>query len=147
MGAKRRMRRSIAKVVVVASLGACVVLVASMTDTHASSPLGVVMNVLDCVAIGLNVYFLGKFLRALVWYGRKLATASVGAAWLLLYAGLSLLMFAKGFAECAGGCGYRSVSLTDWLFMLGMAGLGLGFNQWLNYIHSSYTAPARDRAL
>jgi hypothetical protein len=136
------MSRSLAKLIFALSLGACALLIASL-GTGAASPSMYLVNALSCVAVGINVYFLGKFLRALGWYRRKLATLLVGAGWLLLWSGLSVLMLANGLAECAGGCGYRSASLTDWLFMLGVAGLGLGFDRLLTYIHADEVAFSR----
>jgi predicted metal-binding membrane protein len=100
------------------------------------------VNMLSFVAAGINLYFLGKFLRALGWYGRKLATLLVGAGWLLVWACFSVLALAHGLSECSGGCGARSPKLLDWVFMLAMAGIGLGFNRLLAVIHSG--DPAAD---
>jgi hypothetical protein len=39
----------------------------------------------------------------------------------------------------------RSPKLLDWVLMLAMAEIGLGFNCLLAFIHSGYRAPAKDR--
>lgn len=103
------------------------------------------VNMLGFIAAGINLYFLGKFLRALGWYGRKLATLLVGAGWLLVWACFSVLALAHGLSECSGGCGVRSPELLDWVFVLAMAGVGLGFSRLLSFIHSGDPAAAKVR--
>jgi hypothetical protein len=135
------MSRATAKIGVAMSLCAIVLLIISMGSGR-TPPLTYVLVLLSFVAVGLNLYFLGKFLRALGLYGRKLATLLVGAAWLLVWAVLSILGLAHGLAECAGGCGSMPPKLFDWLFMLMMAGTGTVFNCLLAYLHSG--DPAAD---
>jgi hypothetical protein len=137
------MSRSLAKMGVGISLCAGAALVLSMGNSR-TSPLVYLVNTLGFVAAGINLYFLGKFLRALGWYGRKLATLLVGAGWLLVWACFSVLALAYGLSECAGGCGARSPKLLDWVIVLAMAGIGLGFNSLLAVIHSGDPAAAED---
>jgi len=96
-----------------------------------------VVDALNIVALGFNLYFLGNCLRALGRYRRKSGTLLVGAIWLLLWIPLSVVGFVYGFAECAGGCGpQRTPTQVDWLLLLAAAGMGVGFNYLLAFIHS-----------
>ena len=137
------MSRSLAKIGVGISLCAGAALTLSMGNSRTPA-LVYLVNMLSFVAVGINLYFLGKFLRALGWYGHKLATLLVGVGWLLVCACCSLLGLAYGLSECSGGCGARSPKLLDWVLVLAMAGIGLGFNWLLAFIHSGYRAPAKD---
>ena len=138
------MSRSLAKVAVGIGLCAGGALILSMGNSR-TSPLMYLVNVLSFVAAGINLYFFGRFLRALGWYDRKLATLLVGAGWLVVLVCFSFLGLAYGLSECAGGCGDRSPKLLDWALVLAMAGIGLGFNYLLAFIHSGYRAPAKDQ--
>jgi hypothetical protein len=137
------MNRSLAKIGVGITLCACAALILSMGNGRTPA-LTYLVNMLSFVAAGINLYFFGKFLRALGWYDRKLATLLVGAGWLLVLTCFSFLGLAYGLSECAGGCGARSPKLLDWVLMLALAGIGLGFNSLLALIHSGYRAPAKD---
>jgi hypothetical protein len=106
------------------------------------NPFALLVNGLALVGVGYNTYFLCRWLRALVRFGRKPATLSMGAAWLLVCVALSAATFVLGFASCAGGCGAGGPGAAGLLFMLGSLGAGVGFNRWLDRVHPASATPA-----
>jgi hypothetical protein len=131
----KKIKRAIAQIGVAISLIAIVMLIISLGNGY-THPLQFVFGILAAAAVGFNIYFLFKILRALGVYSRKLTTVFIGAAWLAVYALLSVVEFVYGFAECAGGCASRPPSLADWLLVLATFVVGLGFNLLLSRVHS-----------
>src|SRR3982074_1581517 len=118
----KEMKRAIAKIGVVISLLVVVILVFSLADGY-THHLQFVLDVLAIIAVGFNLYFLFKVFRALGLSSRKLTTVFIGTAWLVVYAFLSVIEFAHGFAECAGGCASRPPGAEDWLLVLATFGV------------------------
>jgi hypothetical protein len=131
----KKIRRAIAQIGVVISLIVIVMLIISLGNGYTHT-LQFVFSILAAAAVGVNLYFLFKVLRALGLYSRKLTTLFISAAWLAVYAFLSVVEFAQGFAECAGGCASRPPSPADWLLVLATFVVGLGFNLLLSRVHS-----------
>jgi len=131
----KKMKKVIAQIDIVVSLVVMAMLIVSLGNGY-THPLQFVLGILGATAVGFNLYFLFKVLRALGVYSRKLTTLFIGAAWLAVNALLSVVEFAYGFAECAGGCAFRPPSPADWLLVLATFVVGLGFNLLLSRVHS-----------
>ena len=115
---------------------AIVMLLASLGDGY-TNPLRYLLNALGVVAIGLNAYFVFKFYRALGLYDRKRSTVAIGAAWLVVFAGMMVIVTVLGFAEGAGGGGSGSPPALVWLGALATLGVGATFNFILSKAHKN----------
>jgi hypothetical protein len=130
------MKKTIARAGVVISILAIAILVASIGNRY-TNPLRYVLNAVGIVGIGVNLYFVFKFLRALAWYQQKRRTLLIGAVWLVVFAGVMGVVGVLGFAEGAGGGGYGSPSTLVWLGALATLGVGAVFNFLLSRAHRS----------
>jgi hypothetical protein len=130
------MRRTVARAGVVISALAVVILVA-LTGDGSTSPLRYVLNALGIAGIGFNFYFVSQFLRALGCYRQKRRTLLIGAVWLVVFAGVMVIVGVLGFAEGAGGVGYGSPSAAVWLGALATLGVGAVFSFLLSKAHKA----------
>ena len=129
-------KRTLARIVVVISGVAIIVLLLSLGDGR-TNPLRFVLNVFVTVAVGFNAYFLFKLLRALGLYDRKGITAAMGVVWLAIFAGAMAAVAVLGFAEGAGGGSAGIPGGADWLVALAVLGIGAAFRFLLSKVHGA----------
>jgi hypothetical protein len=132
----KNMKMTVARAGVVISALAIVILVASSGDGY-TNPVRYVLNALGIAGIGVNFYFVFKFLRALGCYRRKRSTVVIGALWLVAFVGVMGIVGVLGFAEGAGGGGYGSPSAASWLGALATLGVGAVFSFLLSKAHKA----------
>jgi hypothetical protein len=106
-------------------------------------PLRDAATCLGIIAVGYNLYFLFNWLRSLAQANSRWPTVFVGVAWLVVFAAVSFVVAALGFAECAGGCAAHPPSATDWYGGLAILGVGVVFNGLLHWVRSFLGDPIR----
>jgi uncharacterized membrane protein YtjA (UPF0391 family) len=120
-------------------------LLLSLFESRYAPPLRYAADCLMIVALGYNFYFLFNVLRALTQPNSRWVTVFVGVAWLIVFAAVSFVVAAFGFAECAGGCAAHPPSATDWYGGLAILGVGVVFNGLLHWLRSFLGDPIRSR--
>jgi hypothetical protein len=133
--ASRETKRALARTTAVACLLIIVVLMALTFGNGEFNSLQVLVSGGAVIAMGCNVYFLYRWLLALASGERKRATWLLGAAWLVIFALVSIVGAVIGFASCAGGCSNDGAQSTDMLFMLVIGAIGVGFVGWLDKVN------------
>lgn len=137
--------KKIAKTGVIVCLLAIAGLSLSLFESKYAPPLRYAANCLMTIAFGYNFYFLFNWLRALTQPNSRWVTVFVGVAWLVVFAAVSFVVAALGFAECAGGCSAQSPSATDWYGGLAILAIGVVFNGLLHWLRSFLGDPIRSR--
>jgi hypothetical protein len=141
--AEGHLKRIVAQSGVIVCLLAIAGLLLSLFVSKYTPPLRYAANCLMTIAFGYNVYFLFSWLRALTLPKSRWVTVFVGVAWLVVFAAVSFVVAAFGFAECAGGCLTRPPSATDWYGGLAILGIGAAFNGLLHWVRSFLGDPIR----
>jgi hypothetical protein len=137
--------KKIAQTSVIVCLFAIAGLLLSLFESKYEPPLRYAANCLMTIAFGYNFYFLFNALRALTQPNSRWVTVFVGVAWLIVFAAVSFVVAAFGFAECAGGCASHPPSATDWYGGLAILGIGVVFNGLLHWLRSFLGYPIRSR--
>jgi hypothetical protein len=137
------MRKIVAQTSAIVCLLAIAGLLLSLFASSRAPPLRYAADCLGIIAVGYNLYFLFDWLRSLAQANRRWPTVFVGVAWLVVFAAVSFVVAALGFAECAGGCAEHPPSATDWYSDLALLGVGVVFNGLLHWVRSFLGDPIR----
>jgi len=143
--ADKQLKKLVAQTSAIVCLLAIAGLLLSLFASKYTPPLRYAENCLIIIAAGYNVYFLFNWICSLAQANRRWPTIFVGAAWLVVFAAVIIVVAVLGFAECAGGCLTRPPSATDWYGDLGILGVGVVFNGLLHWVRSFLGDPIRSR--
>jgi hypothetical protein len=143
--AEKHLKTIVPRTGVIVCLLAIAGLLLSLFESKYAPPLRYAANCLMTIAFGYNVYFLFNWICSLAQANSRWPTVFVGVAWLVVFAAVSFVVAAFGFAECAGGCAAHPPSATDWYGGFGILGVGVVFNGLLHWVRSFLGDPIRRR--
>ena len=141
--ADKHLKKTVAQTSAIVCLLVIAALFLSLFTPKYAPPLRYATNCLGIISVGYNLYFLFNWLRSLAQANSRWPTVFVGVAWLVVFAAVSFVVAALGFAECAGGCSAHPPSATDWYGSFGILGVGVVFNGLLHWVRSFLGDPIR----